>query len=159
MTDTVAQLYTEAQGAPPGELVPVDRPPSVPEDCLLARFGMSLTHVGRARARVTMTVAPIHLNQRGAVQAGALVALADATAGWATYAAVEHGRFTTLELKANLLRNAASGDVLYADARPVHVGRRTAVFDVDVLSAPERLVARFTCTQLILEPAAAGPTA
>jgi acyl-coenzyme A thioesterase PaaI-like protein len=45
--------------------------------------------------------------------------------------------------------------VLHAEARGLHLGRRTALFDVDV-QAGDRLVARFGCTQLIVEP---GPAA
>lgn len=147
-------LYELAGTALDGGLVeiPAGVRPDLPEGCLLDAFGMALTHVGRGRARAEMTVAAIHLNQRGVVQAGALVAFADAAAGWATYASVEHGGFTTLELRTSLLRAARAGDVLRADARALHVGRRTAVFDVDVL-AGERLVVRFGCTQLIVEPA------
>src|SRR5262249_31378287 len=131
--------------------------PALPDGCLLDAFGIRLSHVGPGRARAEMTVSPIHLNQRGIVQAGALAAFADAVAGWATYASVEHGGFTTLELGTSLVRPARAGEVLRAEARAVHVGRRTAIFDVDVL-AGERLVARFGCTQLIIEPSAEDRT-
>jgi uncharacterized protein (TIGR00369 family) len=150
-------LYELAGAAPDGQLVelsPAERP-ELPPDCLLSAFDIMLTHVGRGRARAEMTIAPIHLNQRGVVQAGALVAFADAVAGWATYASVAHGGFTTLELRTNLVRPARTGDVLHAEARGLHLGRRTALFDVDV-QAGDRLVARFGCTQLIVEP---GPAA
>jgi uncharacterized protein (TIGR00369 family) len=150
MGRTVYDLAGDAVDGELLELAPADRP-VVPDDSMLATLGMTLTHVARGRARVAMTVAPVHLNQRGAVQAGAFVALADAAAGWATYASVEHGGFTTLELRTSLLRGAKVGDELVADARAVHLGRRTAVFEVDV-NAVRRLVARFGCTQLVLPP-------
>jgi uncharacterized protein (TIGR00369 family) len=134
------------------ELTPAARP-QVPADCLLAEFGLVLTHVGRGRSRVAMQVAAGHLNQRGIVQAGAMVALADAAAGWAAYTALEHGTFTTLELRCSLLRAARLGQELIADAAPVHLGRRTLVFEVGICPAgdPARIVARFGCTQLVLD--------
>jgi 1,4-dihydroxy-2-naphthoyl-CoA hydrolase len=149
-----ADLYQATAGLGPGELIelaPAQRPP-VPPGCLLAEFGMVLTHVGRGRSRAQMPVTARQLNQRGVVQAGALVAFADAAAGWAAYTALEDGGFTTLDLHCSLLRAAAAGDQLIADAAPVHLGRRTLVFEVDVYrpDTPAKPVARFGCTQLVL---------
>ena|SRR5690606_20835185 len=125
----------------------------VPDGCLLDELGMVLTDVGRGRARGRMEVTRRHLNQRGIVQAGAIVAFADAMAGWATYTSVP-GRFATVNLTTNLLRAAAEGDVLVAEARVVHPGRTTHVLDVvvskRVAGHEDTPIARFTCTQLIL---------
>ncbi|MBO0890454.1 MAG: PaaI family thioesterase [Acidothermales bacterium] len=152
------EIYAATSDLAPGELVEVGAElfDGLPQDCLLASLGFRPTHVGRGSCRVTMTVGAGHLNQRGIVQAGALVALADAAAGWASYAAVESGRFTTLDLSCNLLRAAKPGDELVAHASPVHLGRRTLVIQVVVSrqgdEAPaNRPVARVTCTQLVLD--------
>lgn len=147
-----------------GEMRPVgdDHAGTIPAGCLLDLLDLVATHEGRGAARATMHVQAKHLNQRGVVQGGALIALADAVGAWATYPAVAEGsRFTTLELKANLLGAARDGDDLVAIASPVHLGRSTIVLDVDVMQADQedrpvnerRLVARFTCTQMVL-PAA-----
>jgi uncharacterized protein (TIGR00369 family) len=105
-----------------------------------------------------MPVTARHLNQRGVVQAGAMVALADAAAGWAAYTALEHGGFTTLDLHCSLLRAARAGEQLIADAAAVHLGRRTLVFEVEICrpDAPAKRMARFGCTQLVI-PSAAPP--
>lgn len=153
-------LYALTAGLAPNEMVEVGAalPASIPADCLLAMLGITPTHVGRARARAEMTVGRQHLNQRGIAQAGALLSFADATAGWAAYTAAKSGRFTTLDLSANLLRAAREGDRLVAVAWPVHTGRSTQVFDVVITreaagadgSSASGTVARMTCTQLIL---------
>jgi 1,4-dihydroxy-2-naphthoyl-CoA hydrolase len=128
----------------------------VPAGCLLDVLGMRLTHLGIGRSRVEMPVRDAHLNQRGVPQGGALVALADAAAGWASYGALPAGRFTTLELHCNLLGRVSPGATLVALTSPVHLGRRTLVLDVELLSAdqesgpPRRLTARFSCTQMVL---------
>lgn len=136
-----------------------DSAAATPPGCLLDALGMVATHAGPGACRAQMAIGTIHTNQRGIVQGGAIAALADATAGWATYAALPPGRrFTTLEFKANLLAAARPGDVLVALARPVHLGRTTMLLEVDVLEAAQesqpaatrRLVARFSCTQLVL---------
>jgi acyl-coenzyme A thioesterase PaaI-like protein len=46
---------------------------------------------------------------------------------------------------------ARAGDVLSAVGRPLHVGRRTHVWEVRVANG-ERQAAFFTCTQMVLEP-------
>jgi 1,4-dihydroxy-2-naphthoyl-CoA hydrolase len=152
-------LHDLATQVPDGELCPVPAAlATTPAGCLLDTLGITLTHVGVGRARAEMVVTPVHLNQRGAPQGGALVAFADAVAGWASDAGLAGGAdFTTLEVKCNLLGRAELGATLVAVASPVHMGRRTLVHDVDVFRAehessphPRRLVARFSCTQLVL---------
>lgn len=157
-------LYQLTEGLGPDEVI--DAPGTInaalPPDCLLAELGIELVRVGRGRAEARMAIGRIHLNQRGLAQAGAIVALADATAGWASYTATERGRFTTLDLTINLLRAGRDGDRLVATAAPVRVGRRVEVFEVTVAAEVDtpaeraRTVARFTCTQLVLESAPTG---
>jgi len=159
MVIVATDLYRTVAGLAAGELIelaPEARPP-IPPDCLIAEFGMVLTHVGRGRSRALMPVTARHLNQRGVVQAGAMVAFADAAAGWAAYTALEHGGFTTTDLHCSLLRAARAGEQLIADAVPVHLGRRTLVFDVDIYRPdnPAKRMARFGCTQLVLDDAPA----
>jgi uncharacterized protein (TIGR00369 family) len=143
----------------PDQLVPVEESLArrlVPPDCLLSAFGIRPTHIGRGACRAEMVVGPVHLNQRGITQGGALVALADAAAGWASYAAAESGQFTTVSVSCNLLRAARAGEVLTARAAPAHLGRATMVIEVSITRAPagdrgeSRPLARVTCTQLIL---------
>jgi uncharacterized protein (TIGR00369 family) len=150
-------LYQAVQALGLGDLLELapEARPQVPADCLIAGLGMVLTHVGRGRSRATMQAGARHLNQRGVVQAGAIVALADAAAGWAAYTALEHGAFTTLDLHCSLLRAARAGESLVADAVPLHLGRRTLVFEVDIFLSDNlsRRIARFGCTQLVLDSA------
>jgi uncharacterized protein (TIGR00369 family) len=134
---------------------------SLPKGCLLEAFGMRLLRVGPGAALVEMRLAQIHMNQRGIAQAGAIVALADAAAGWATLPALpEATHFTTLEFKTNLLRASQVGDVLHAIVTPVHLGGSTIVLDVSVQKqdAARSAVAKFTCTQLVLKPRAPKTT-
>ena len=99
-------LYELTEGLGRGELrdVGADFGQTIPEDCLLSRLGIRLVRVGRGASVATMPVGRGHLNQRGIAQAGAVVALADAAAGWASYTALEDSRFTTLALDMKLIR-------------------------------------------------------
>ena len=82
------------------------------------------------------------------------MSLADTVAAWGTMRRLAPGQdFTTVELKANVFSAGRDGDVLHASGRPLHVGRRTQVWEVRVRNG-ERLSANFVCTQIVLEPRA-----
>jgi 1,4-dihydroxy-2-naphthoyl-CoA hydrolase len=91
-----------------------------------------------------------HLHPGGYVHGGVWVAFADTVAAWGTFRHLESGGdFTTAELKANVFAPGLPGDVLTAIGRPLHVGRRTQVWEVTI-QKDGRNAAFFTCTQLIL---------
>lgn len=61
--------------------------------------------------------------------------------------------FTTLELKANFLGSVREGGAIHGEAVPLHVGRRTHVWDVRVTDeSNQRPIALFRCTQMVLLP-------
>ena len=84
----------------------------------------------------------------------AIVCFADTRVG---YGCISHlpanaQNFTTVELKANFLGTAQEG-VLYGEARAVHLGRTTQVWDATVTHGEERRkLALFRCTQLVIYP-------
>jgi 1,4-dihydroxy-2-naphthoyl-CoA hydrolase len=91
-----------------------------------------------------------HLHPGGYVHGGVWVAFADTVAAWGTFRNLEPGqRFTTAELKANVFAAARSGDALTAVGHPLHVGRRTQVWEVRIMKEG-RTAAFFICTQMIL---------
>jgi len=93
-----------------------------------------------------------HLRPRtNGVHAGAIVSLADSACGVGCSATLEPGRtFLTVELKANLIASASSGTVV-AEARAIHTGGRTHVWEARITRADGKLIAMFTCTQLIMK--------
>jgi uncharacterized protein (TIGR00369 family) len=147
-------LFQLAKELDDGQLTDVgpDFASSIPDDCLLADLAIELVKVGRGSSLARMVVRRGHLNQRGVAQAGSVVALADAAAGWASDSALEDGRFTTLSLDISLIRPVVENDVLIASATTVHLGRRTHLLEVTIAkeSAPGKPVARFSCQQLVL---------
>jgi len=66
----------------------------------------------------------------------------------------EGASFTTIELKANFVGTVGEGGAILGRARPVHRGRTTQVWDVDVANeANGKTIALFRCTQMVLLPA------
>jgi 1,4-dihydroxy-2-naphthoyl-CoA hydrolase len=104
---------------------------------------------GLLRARLTLRKE--HLAPNGYLHAATVVALADTAAGYGCMLNLPKGGtgFTTIELKTNFLRSAREG-TLTCEARLVHGGRTTQVWDASVSDAEGRPLALFRCTQLVL---------
>jgi 1,4-dihydroxy-2-naphthoyl-CoA hydrolase len=87
----------------------------------------------------------------GYVHAGAIVTLADTACGYGCLLNLPDGAtgFTTIELKTNFLRSATEGTIA-CEARLVHGGRTTQLWDATVTDPEGRTMALFRCSQLIL---------
>jgi uncharacterized protein (TIGR00369 family) len=115
-------------------------------------LGIELVSIDEDEARGRMPVDRRHLHPGGYVHGGVWVAFADTVAAWGTRRNLppEH-QFTTIELKANVFAASREGDVLEAIGRPLHIGRRTQVWEVRIVRS-ERTCAYFSCTQMVLLP-------
>jgi 1,4-dihydroxy-2-naphthoyl-CoA hydrolase len=115
-------------------------------------LGIELVEIGDDEVRGRMVVDRRHLHPGGYVHGGAWVAFADTVAAWGTMRNLgsQHG-FTTVELKVNVFAAGREGDELEAIGRPLHVGKRTQVWEVGVHRG-DRLCANFICTQIVLSP-------
>ena len=113
-------------------------------------LGFEIISISDEQAVGRVLVDRRHLHPYGYVHGGVWVAFGDTVAAWGTYRHLEAGKgFTTAELKGNVFAAAKPGDELIAVARPLHVGRRTQVWEVRI-SIGERLAAFFSCTQMVL---------
>jgi 1,4-dihydroxy-2-naphthoyl-CoA hydrolase len=114
-------------------------------------LGIEVVEVSTEGARGRLKVAKRHLHPGGFVHGGVWASLADTVAAWASIANLREGtNFSTAEMKTNLFGVAREGDVLDAVAVPLHVGRRTQVWEVRV-EVGQKLCALFVCTQVIVE--------
>lgn len=67
----------------------------------------------------------------------------------------EGASFTTIEIKTNFLGTVREGGAILGKAWPVHTGRTTHVWDVEVSDESNgKLIALFRCTQMVLHPRA-----
>jgi 1,4-dihydroxy-2-naphthoyl-CoA hydrolase len=92
-----------------------------------------------------------HLAGNGYLHAAAVVALADTACGYGCLINAPEGvtGFTTIELKTNFLRTTRSGTIT-CEARAVHGGRTTQVWDATVSTPDDKPMALFRCTQMLL---------
>lgn len=118
-------------------------------------LGIELVAITDEQVRGRLAVDRRHLHPGGYVHGGVWVAFADTVAAWGTMRHLAPGLgFTTAELKANVFAAAKAGDELSATGAPLHIGRRTQVWEVRIASGNRR-AAFFTCTQMVLDPASA----
>jgi uncharacterized protein (TIGR00369 family) len=124
---------------------------------LPALLGIQMVSVTEGLVQMRLPIEPLLLAPNGFLHAASVIALADTACGFACLAHLPDGaqNFTTIELKTNFLGTATTG-VLLAQARSVHLGRTTQVWDATVSHAESnRVIAVFRCTQLVLWPKAA----
>ena len=117
-------------------------------------LGFDWVELRSGYARGGFDIAKQHLTPNGYLHAGSVVALADTACGYGCFVSLPEGaaNFTTAELKANFIGTALTGR-LTCEARLVHGGRTTQVWDAEVRSeASGKTIALFRCTQIILYP-------
>jgi uncharacterized protein (TIGR00369 family) len=115
-------------------------------------FGIEVFAADKGTARMRMVIRPDMLAPNGYLHAAAVIALADTAAGYGTMGNLPPGAkaFTTIELKSNFTGTAKEG-TLVCEARAIHGGRLTQVWDAEVTHVQTgRTIARFRCTQMIL---------
>lgn len=91
-------------------------------------LGIRFVESGPTCVVTEVTLTPSHLTEVDTVQGGVVVALADLAGAFGALLNAPEGMInTTLESKTNFLR-PGGGKLLWAEAEPIHVGRRTSVW-------------------------------
>ncbi len=107
-------------------------------------LGIVLQEVAVGYCKANFTVRKEMLNGHGIVQGGVLFSVADAAFAFACNA---QGKLTVaLEVGVNFIKPAAEGERLTIEARALHHGRKTGVYDVRVTNEKEELVCLFKGT-------------
>ena len=113
-------------------------------------LGIEPLEFGDEVCRGRIVVDERHLHPGKLVHGGVWVGLGDTVAAWQTFRHLPPGYdFTTIELKLNVFRAAVLGDELICQARPLHVGRSTAVIEAKIRKG-EKPVANLIVTQFVL---------
>ena len=122
---------------------------------LPGELAMEWEVVENGRAKGRFTVQPKHMAPNGFMHAAAVIALVDSACGYACVCSLPDGAagFTTIEIKTNYLGTAKVGEVVECEARLVHGGRMTQVWDAEAVNlATGKTIALFRCTQMVLWP-------
>lgn len=103
-------------------------------------LGMVITDVGDGRAVVAMTVREAHCNGFGLLHGGLLATLADSAFAFACNSSNTLAVASGFDI--DILKSAEVGDELIAEARALHQGGRSGVYEVAVRRGDE-LIAVF----------------
>ncbi len=118
-------------------------------------LGFEWIEARKGFVRGRFTVAEHHMAPNGFLHAGSIVTLADSACGYGCVISLPEGgaSFTTIELKSNFLGTAKLGEIVSTEARLVHGGRMTQVWDAEVKNeTTAKTAALFRCTQMVLYP-------
>ncbi len=124
---------------------------SLPTLPLAALLGIEIVEAAQEGVVATMSVRDDVCTAGHMLHGGALMALADTLGAIGTWLNLPEGaRTTTLESKTNFLGQATAGSVVRAEATPVHIGKRTSVWQTRVYDELGRLIGLVTQTQMVL---------
>jgi uncharacterized protein (TIGR00369 family) len=115
---------------------------------------MGVEIVERTKDRVTgrLLVREDLCTAGGILHGGAFMAFADALGAIGGFLNLPDGaRTTTLESKTNFLGSAKVGTTVEGEAVPLHIGRRSSVWQTRITSAEGRLLCLVLQTQMTVE--------
>lgn len=132
-------------------MTPLERINSLPMP-FAQLMGVTFTHAEPDKVVATMVVREDLCTVGNAIHGGAVMAFADSVGAAATVINLppDAKGTTTIESKTNFVGAAKAGSTIIATATPVHLGRRTHVWQTRLEAGEGRLVAIVTQTQMIL---------
>jgi uncharacterized protein (TIGR00369 family) len=114
-------------------------------------MGVEITEATKTRVVGRLTVREELCTSGHILHGGAYMAFADTLGAVAGFLNLPAGaRTTTLESKTNFMGSASVGETITGEATPLHVGRRSSVWQTKVTNAEGRLLAMVTQTQLTI---------
>lgn len=115
-------------------------------------MGVEITAAGKDRVEGRLRVREDLCTAGGILHGGAMMAFADSLGAVGAFLNLAAGgRTTTLESKTNFIGSARVRTTVTAVSTPLHVGRRSSVWQTRLEGEDGRLVALITQTQMTLE--------
>jgi 1,4-dihydroxy-2-naphthoyl-CoA hydrolase len=121
--------------------------PDLQKETLLTTLGIDVVEANKDRVVARMPVGPKVHQPFGLLHGGASVSLAETVMSIGAWHNVDHAKefAVGLEINANHVRAVREGTVT-ATATPVHVGRRTQVWETRIVDDKGKLVCICRCT-------------
>lgn len=120
-------------------------------------LGIEITELSPDKVIATMPVNSATHQPFGILHGGASVVLAETVASIGAWNIVKDSGQTAvgLEINANHIRSKKDG-IVTAVATPLHIGRKTMVWDIRIQDEQEKLICISRCTVAIIEGASTG---
>jgi 1,4-dihydroxy-2-naphthoyl-CoA hydrolase len=114
-------------------------------------MGVEVTESGKALVRGRLHVRPELCTASHIMHGGAIMAFADTLGATGAFLNLPEGALTTtIESKTNFISPAPEGTTVLAESTPVHIGRRSSVWQTRITREDGKLVALVTQTQMVL---------
>lgn len=115
-------------------------------------LGLAIVEATPERVVGCLLVRPELCTTGGTLHGGAVMSLADTLGAIGAFLSLPEGASgtTTLESKTNFLSAAKAGTTVTAEATPVHIGKRTSVWQTRITGENGKAVALITQTQIVL---------
>ncbi|MGE6629906.1 hotdog fold thioesterase [Bacillus sp. NPDC077027] len=119
---------------------------------LLEALGIEIIECNQTHCIATMPVDHRTKQPFGLLHGGASVALAETVASMGAAAHLDLNKqvCSGIEINANHLKSVREG-LVTATAVPVHVGRRTMVFQIEIKDDQNRLICTSRCTLAVID--------
>lgn len=145
--DTATLAMTPANDSEPPapvRLKPIEQPfPQL--------LGLEITEATPTRVRATLAARNELCRSGGTLHGGAIMSFADMVASVGAFLNLPEGaQTTTIESKTNFIGAAKAGAPIFAEALPLHVGRRSSVWQTNVTREDGKLVAVVIQTQMVI---------
>jgi len=115
-------------------------------------MGVEVLERSKERVRARLVVREELCTAGGILHGGAVMAFADALGAIGGVMNLPPGaRTTTLESKTNFLGSAEVGSVVEGETTPLHVGRRSSVWQTRVTNGEGKLLALVIQTQMTIQ--------
>jgi uncharacterized protein (TIGR00369 family) len=124
---------------------------ALPSRGLQDALGIQIVEMEPTRVVATMPVDDRTRQPFGLLHGGASVALAETVASLGAFANIDETRFAAvgIEINANHIRSRRDGSVR-ATATPIHLGRTTHIWSIEIVGDDDRPVCISRCTLAIV---------
>ena len=116
-------------------------------------FGINITSVEKDSVSGSLTVDHRHLRPGNIMNGGVSLVLLETIGSVSTCLFIDPAQFNAfgIQVNANHLSVARPGDILTARSKPVHIGKSTQVWDVNITNQKGKLVSSGRITMLVTE--------
>lgn len=116
-------------------------------------MGVEVLAAAKTSVKARLRVRPDLCTSGNILHGGAIMAFADTLGAIGAFLNLPEGAgTTTIESKTNFIGAAKEGSTVLAETTPVHVGRRSSVWQTKLTREDGKLVAIVTQTQMVLLP-------
>lgn len=134
------------------EGIKIEQLNSIGEGCMIGHLGIEITELGGDYIIAKMPVDHRTKQPMGLLHGGANVALAESLGSYASTLLVDMTKQAVvgLEINANHVRSAREGFV-YGKVSPIHTGRKTHVWNIEITNEEGKLVSISRLTVAIID--------